>query len=812
MPASSAGDGRKLLAFKKVLKTAGVTAASLAVPVAVALATGGVGIPVISAALPLARSVTQALSKAGVTIPAKAAAEKLAGCLGDGGSVVDGLFGLVKGGVKDARDRKRLKAQIEEAVRPHMVDMTKLLTTLRTEHDDMRGVMEGWIATQQEMHMCTAEHLSQIQSSLACVHGELEYLRNQCNASLDSLKSVTEDMSKLLRGMTADMVEMSLEDCLQVARCLLQEQCLHSEFGATYDSSRYVEIDALEDLYADFTRQCRGGSPAGRPLLVMLADMGMGKTWNAAHLAHSLCHSKTSLVPFFVMLRGGLPTAIEAYFGVSNPIQSAARCRALHASGKTPVLVLDGLDEVATAGERGDTLTWVAQFLQACSGEALVVLTCRSAVWKSSKDVSLKSLELQRHLLAAEDSDHLCSIELCAFTDTEMTGALRSYTLDPRHFSPLLLGMCRQPFLLRLIAEHAAAAEGSLPDPADLESFMPVFFDPKDKSQNTVLFRMGITKSVVSEVLGPFLQLIDSVDGSVDQKSLPDLWVQTSHRNWATLVSSGLLGVHRTYFSVEYSIAPEYRPYVGRMMQKFGMVGGTAETPCGMDVNTTDVLIESRQRVVDLWQKEQHKQMGREAAAQQVQIERERQTTLRIEKERFAAEVRKRDRELEKEERERIRLEAERKRERDRVLALRAEQARVEKVKRERDVAERTKKYRNGDVYEGDMVGGVPCGHGTVVLPNGLRYEGEWKDNKRSGHGTMVLSSGERYEGEWKDNKMGGHGICLYSDGERYEGEWKDNMRHGEGKQTRPHPSFLRRNRVQVVYKGTWCNDKPGGK
>jgi hypothetical protein len=63
--------------------------------------------------------------------------------------------------------------------------------------------------------------------------------------------------------------------------------------------------------------------------------------------------------------------------------------------------------------------------------------------------------------------------------------------------------------------------------------------------------------------------------------------------------------------------------------------------------------------------------------------------------------------------------------------------------------------------YTGNLVHGVPNGHGTCFYPYGSVYVGRWKDGKRNGEGELNTFHNSVYKGEWKNDKE--HGIFKVS-------------------------------------------------
>ena len=86
-----------------------------------------------------------------------------------------------------------------------------------------------------------------------------------------------------------------------------------------------------------------------------------------------------------------------------------------------------------------------------------------------------------------------------------------------------------------------------------------------------------------------------------------------------------------------------------------------------------------------------------------------------------------------------------------------------------------TKKYKNGDIYIGEMKNDKPHGYGTYTWPSGEKYVGEFKNDKRYGQGTSTYKD-IKYVGGWKEDKMHGQGTTT-SNEIKFVGKFKDNER-----------------------------------
>ena len=62
--------------------------------------------------------------------------------------------------------------------------------------------------------------------------------------------------------------------------------------------------------------------------------------------------------------------------------------------------------------------------------------------------------------------------------------------------------------------------------------------------------------------------------------------------------------------------------------------------------------------------------------------------------------------------------------------------------------------YKDGSVYYGEFMKGLPEGTGTVQYASGNRYSGEWKDHAPQGEGVMFWTSGRKTIGIWNRGEL----------------------------------------------------------
>ena len=101
-----------------------------------------------------------------------------------------------------------------------------------------------------------------------------------------------------------------------------------------------------------------------------------------------------------------------------------------------------------------------------------------------------------------------------------------------------------------------------------------------------------------------------------------------------------------------------------------------------------------------------------------------------------------------------------------------------------------TMRFKTGEVYDGEWVGGQPEGEGSFSYSNKNKYAGQWRAGRRHGRGTLTYAFkgglSAKYEGDWVEDKKDGRGTYTFTDGSVYEGEWDQNVQEGQGKMTLP--------------------------
>ena len=87
--------------------------------------------------------------------------------------------------------------------------------------------------------------------------------------------------------------------------------------------------------------------------------------------------------------------------------------------------------------------------------------------------------------------------------------------------------------------------------------------------------------------------------------------------------------------------------------------------------------------------------------------------------------------------------------------------------------------YESGAAYDGDWLGGMRHGNGTMTWQDGTKFVGKWSYNMAFGIGSYQQANGDIYTGNWARNRWNGKGKYQRTNGDMYTGYWEDDLQHG---------------------------------
>ncbi len=332
---------------------------------------------------------------------------------------------------------------------------------------------------------------------------------------------------------------------------------LAGRFDRPFISDEFVPTPDLDGTFSIFIREVEI-----EPVFLLLASIGMGKTWNAVHLGIKSRKDNVA-IPFFIPLQYGFMDELRAIFPNSTgnlitDIEKVAQiCVEQH--NKCLLLIFDGLDEIVFSQDTSKMFfNFLRRLLRKCGHNIRILITDRTADWKQAalnanietyicKNPSLKEFSRKRVLPTG------VSYQLEGFTDAQLTNAILKYGLVRTEFPEALFELCHHPFILQIIREY-----GEYPDPSNGEEFYSVFYCD-DIRRPSILKRMNLIDNDSLHMIAQLLLIFKEPSAMLSYGVLSEIKSRFREK-WRALVLSGILLEEGRGLSTTYRFKKEYQP------------------------------------------------------------------------------------------------------------------------------------------------------------------------------------------------------------------------------------------------------------
>nr|MDO8117989.1 hypothetical protein [Candidatus Sigynarchaeota archaeon] len=482
---------------KDVLKKLGKQALVRGVPIAIGVLTGGTGLGL--ALGPIINGIVGKLKGSGLLVPdgiASTITDVVRGKTDDAvknlvNKIVESNPGRTKDGSSNVADT--IKLVLGEELFPVVSEIKAAIGTLAQQKGDLQDIFEDWMDEQRDALEKVQSSQSGLQDSIDQgfrftkdqltrmedeIGGQLIQLGTKLEAVVIGQAQTTAMLTRMEKGMEAFLKEVcagdvsgrSLDEWFKISRVQFQQTILAGKYDAPFDSTLFVETPTLDMTLQSFVSQ----TGHSRPLFLLLANMGMGKTWNVVYTGRILQQTRLA-IPFFIPLHLGYEDVLGSIFnarGAGLVQKIGDTCQQVYdALGVKILLILDGLDELPV--DRQNFLNFLEQLLHRNDQHVLILLTDRVTDWIQHERMQYFYNKIDSHVYPDQDMEPVqlslglqnkLSAYLDGFTDEQLARSIERYGLDAVEFEskPGLVTLCKRPYVLRLVKD-----KGFYPDPED---------------------------------------------------------------------------------------------------------------------------------------------------------------------------------------------------------------------------------------------------------------------------------------------------------------------------------------------------------
>ncbi|GAB4309856.1 MAG: hypothetical protein Kow0069_09530 [Promethearchaeota archaeon] len=580
---------------KHQLRRLGKLALVRGLPAAIGALAGGVGLTI--ALGPVVGEIVGRLKRRGLEVPEDAEATLLEALSGGTGEALESLVkrlvvAHVGLGFPRNKAERAVRTALNEEVRPVFLEIQAALGALKGQQEHLADIFEDWADEQRaalesgraEMSVGFARSFEQLRRLEEAIAPSLANLREEVAQVGDDVRrgfsKVQRQLDALLEAAHVRSFGGKGTDEIETA-CRLQMDGvrLAGKFDRPFERAEFVPTSELDEDFRTFVWESES-----QPLFLLVARVGLGKTWNAVHLARLAMKEGAAFSTFFP-LQYGFREQLRGFFPEQsgNLVEDVAeQCKAVHSEHSRPfLLVFDGLDEIRFSNDTaGDFLAFLSRLLDRCGGSVRVLLTDRLEDWATTGGTT----NLTPHVCVNPASEEFrrrarlptpISYHLAGFTRDQLKIALWNHGLTEGDLPPGLLELCRQPYVLQIVAER-----GFFPDPANGKEFLPLFYDP-DPAVRTILKRLDLSDDEGLAVLWELAKTFEEVgglDSAVPYARIRKLAGKYPSK-WRTILLGGLLNFQGAGLSKVFSLAPHYKAALGELVRLVGPgnVGRKAE-------------------------------------------------------------------------------------------------------------------------------------------------------------------------------------------------------------------------------------------
>ena len=275
----------------------------------------------------------------------------------------------------------------------------------------------------------------------------LENINNIQSKMQFELVNFKRELSELIQAQFGQNdTPFNLDSMFNLATVHFTHQNLASRFDQPYNPDLYVRPELFFRSMGKFLSDFRDPMKKNIPIFLLLAHLGMGKTWNLAYITEYLLIERDIAIPIFINLKDGFEQQLYGIFKTKNMKEIVERCQKIKSESGLPIfLILDGLDEIIVE-EMRDSLLILKQLLSQRTDALCVALSCRITAWVQDQQILNERSFFELHVwpdIQCSDwksqfdiaTDLLC---LGEFSDSDLDIAIERYGLEKDAFTRVI--------------------------------------------------------------------------------------------------------------------------------------------------------------------------------------------------------------------------------------------------------------------------------------------------------------------------------------------------------------------------------------
>ncbi|MHA1342053.1 MAG: leucine-rich repeat domain-containing protein [Promethearchaeota archaeon] len=582
--------------IKYALKISGKYILKCSIPVAISLLSGGTGLSV--ALNPLISQLKEYFNKFKIKVP-----DSLGNDITD--LIKNAKFDLIEELINKIFDENKaefrlsktqleeirinIKLEIQEILEPFIFELETILKhLLRIENKQQYflDILDDWMIDQQlkidELSKTSYkinDNLVQILNKYADefipaiekIESTLIEQKHGINKKLDEIMefviNINKNLERNFREICQEgLLEYSLDDLIKVSEIQFQNVRLHGKFEENpYDPNFFVNDTELEQHFNKFIL-----STSKYSIYLILAHMGMGKTWNSIHLGIWAREHKKA-IPFFIPVYKGYEEILKSIFGKINSTEIGNICEEIFIrTHKQILLIFDGLDEISKSNR--NNLMNLIRDLSIYKNYLKIIITTRLYDWIFTQEIVYQQNFIKDYIFPNEKFKELeqkfkiqthISWYISEFSNKQLKLVLQKYKLNEELIPKGLLELCKIPFILEIVYKRQC-----FPDPDNIEEFMKIFYNRETPENGiTILSRMGI----IGDVETLFIEILKHFKDSNDKISYKEVKeiIDSKKEEWHVLLLSSLFIIEKKETDYYYSFNPYFRPFIEYLIKKY---------------------------------------------------------------------------------------------------------------------------------------------------------------------------------------------------------------------------------------------------